>query len=114
MLPDFLVGGTTEDGFIENDEFENVVVEAANFSGRFSFLNVPNVDLLVAARGADPITVLAESHRKHRALMSGVADFQIAVRRGINTRRAVAAGGGQMRSVAAPGNGHHPVGVLLN
>src|SRR5437867_8470601 len=114
MLADFLVGGTTENGFLVNDQFKNVVLEAANFSGRFPFLRVPEVDLFVASRGTDPLAVLAESHRQHRALMSSVTGFQIAVCRGINTRRAVAAGGGQMGSVAAPRDGHHPVGVLLN
>src|SRR6266853_6383748 len=109
MLPDFLVGGTTENGFVEHDQSKNVVVEAPNFSGRFPLLGVPEVDLLVVARGTDPLAVLAESHRQHRTLMSGVTGFQIAVRRPINACRAVAAGGGQMRSVAAPRNGHHPV-----
>src|SRR6266542_2573649 len=94
MLADFPVGGTAEDGFLEDGQFENVVVETPDFSGCFPFLRVPEMELLVAARGADPTAILAERHRKHRALMRRVADFQIAVGRGINTRRAVAAGGG--------------------
>src|SRR5262245_14694079 len=114
MLPDFLVRGTTEDGFLQDDQSENVVVESPDFTGRFTFLRVPEVDSLVAARGADPLVVVAERHGQHGALMSGVTGFQIAVGCGIDARRAVATGGGQMRPIPAPGNGHYPVGVVLH
>ena len=57
MLPDFHVGGTTENGFLENEQPENIVLEASNFSGRFPFLSVPEVYFLVATRGADTFPV---------------------------------------------------------
>ena len=46
--------------------------------------------------------------------MAGVSRFQIAGLRVVNARGAVAAGRGEIRAVAAPGQRHDPVGVLLN
>ena len=48
MLPDFRVGGTTENRFAEDDQFEDVFVEAADVPGRLAVLRIPDMDFFVA------------------------------------------------------------------
>ena len=112
VLPDFFVGAATEYGFARNAQLEDVVVEPANLTGILALLRVPETDFFVAARRAD--LIVGEGHGKHGALMAGVTGLQFAALRVINTGRAIPACRREARAVAAPGNGHDPVGVLLD
>src|SRR2546429_9603434 len=62
----------------------------------------------------NPSAVLSEGDGKDWSRMAGVSRFQIAGLRVVNARGAVAAGRGEIGAVAAPGQRHDPVGVLLD
>src|SRR6266702_7044285 len=114
MLPYFFVGRTTEQQIAERDQLENVVVEAADLTGIFAVLGVPQTDFFVPTGGVNPFAIVAEGDSEDRSLMAGVSRFQIARSGVVNPRCSVAAGRRQMRAVTAPGNCHDPIGVLLN
>src|SRR5205814_10731261 len=99
MPAHLFVSRTTEYGFARHDQFEDVVVEAADLARAFAVFGVPDLNPFVMSGRVNPLAFLAEGDGKDRSRMAGVSRFQIAGLRVVNARGAIAAGRGEIRAV---------------
>ena len=114
MLAHLSVGRRAEQLPVGNDELEHFTREAVDLFGLLRLLEIPPVNLPVAAGGKNLCAVRGVSDGEDRLAVAQICAFQFAGPGVEQARGFVAAGRRQLGTVGSKGQCCDPVGMLLD